>query len=83
MTTVMKTYYNGSVFVPMTPVDIPVGKVLVFSVLQEESPVSNTTKQIMAFKHISNNLRKINYAEPLPAEFDEILSQRIHFKEIN
>ena len=34
------------------------------------------------FKQLTENLRKINDEEPLPDEFDEILSQRIHFKEM-
>lgn len=83
MTTIIKAYYDGSVFVPIIPIDIPTGKVLVVSVLQEETPAPNAVKQITAFKHISDNLRKINNTEPFPAEFDEILSQRIHFKDIN
>lgn len=79
MTSIIKAYYDGAVLVPMIPVDIPTGKVLVVSVIQEEALSSNATKQIIAFKHITDNLRKINNIEPLPDEFDEILSQRIHF----
>ena len=33
------------------------------------------------FKQITDNFRKLNDKEPLSDEFDEILSQRIHFKE--
>jgi predicted DNA-binding antitoxin AbrB/MazE fold protein len=83
MTTILKAYYDGNVFVPEIPVDIPTGKVIMVSILREETPASNTAKQIMSFKHISDNLRKINCSEPLPAEFDRILSQRVKFKDIN
>jgi len=83
MATIIKAYYDGAVFVPLIPVDIPIGKEFVVSVLQEELPASSAiVKQIAAFKHITQNLRKINDNEPLPAEFDEIMSQRIHFKDI-
>jgi len=39
-------------------------------------------RQIKEFQQITGNLRQINCEEPLSAEFDEIMSQRIHFKEI-
>jgi len=83
MTTTLKAYFNGTAFVPMIPVDIQTGKVLVMSILQEETPAINAGKQISALMQITDNLRKINDTEPLPAEFDEILSLRIHFTEIN
>ena len=67
----------------MIPVDIQTEKVLVMSILQEETPAINAVKQISALMQITDNLRKINDTEPLPAEFDEILSLRIHFTEIN
>ena len=38
--------------------------------------------QIKKFQQITGNLQKINDEEPLSAEFNEILSQRVHFKEI-
>ena len=38
--------------------------------------------KIKTFQQITDNLHKINDEEPLTTEFDEILAQRIHFKEI-
>ena len=83
MTTTLKAYYDGAVFVPTIPVNIQTGKVLIMSILQEESPTFHTANQIKALKQITDNLRKINDTEPLPAEFDEIISQRVHFKDVN
>ena len=83
MATVLKAYYDGAVFVPMIPVDIQTGKVLMMSILQEDTSTFNAVKQISAFKQITDNLQKINDVEPLSAEFDEILSHRIHFKDID
>ena len=78
MTTLLKAYYDGTVFVPIIPVDIQTGKVLVMSILHENAPTSHAVNQIKEFKQITNNLKKINNIEPLPAEFDEILLERIH-----
>ena len=83
MATVLKAYYNGSVFVPMKPVDIQTGQIFRLSISSESTPPADTTKRLAAFRQITGNLRKINGTEPLPAEFDEILSQRICFHEIN
>jgi hypothetical protein len=84
MSTTVKAYYNGSTFVPMAPLDIQPGKVFMLSVVQDDSPVWDTAKKVMAFKKITANLHAMNVMEPLSAEFDEILSQRIHFNtEIN
>jgi predicted DNA-binding antitoxin AbrB/MazE fold protein len=82
MTTILKAYYDGKVFIPMKPVDIQKGKVLLMSILKEDTTDLVIAKKLTAFKQITENLRKINDVEPLPAEFDEILSQRIHFKNV-
>ena len=84
MATVFKAYYNGAAFVPMIPVDIKIGKVFEMSILQENTPASlHNVGQVTAFRQITDNLHKINDAEPLPVEFDEILSQRIHFNDMS
>jgi len=84
METVFKAYYNGAAFVPIIPVKIKAGKVFEMSILQENTSASlHNVGQITAFKQITDNLHKINDAEPLPVEFDEILLQRIHFNDMN
>ena len=82
MTTILKAYYDGAVFVPMIPVDIQTGKIFEMSILQENASVLNVG-QIAAFKQITDNLHKINDVEPLSDDFDTILSQRVHFKDIS
>ena len=60
-------------------IDIQTGKVFDVSILQENVSVSlHNIGKITAFQQITNNLHKINDTEPLPVEFDEILSQGIH-----
>ncbi|MCL2510576.1 MAG: hypothetical protein FWF09_00835 [Bacteroidales bacterium] len=82
MTTVLKAYYDGAVFIPTIPVDVQTGKTLVMSILQEE-PSAFPSSRIRTLEQITNNLREINVSEPLPTEFDQVISQRIHFKDIN
>jgi len=82
MTTVLKAYYDGAVFVPTIPVDVQTGKMLVMSILQEE-PSAFPSSRIKTLAQITDNLREINDSEPLSTEFDQIISQRIHFKDIN
>jgi len=84
MATTFKAYYDGAAFVPMIPVDLQIGKVFDMSILPDSPSVScHNVGQITAFKQITNNLHKINKTEPLSAEFDKILSQGIHFKDIH
>ena len=84
MPTIFKAYYDGAVFVPMIPIDIQTGKVFDMSILQENISASlHNSGKITAFKQITNNLHKIDDIEPLPVEFEEILSQGIHFKDIS
>ena len=83
MATVFKAYYDGMVFIPMIPIDIKTGKVFEMSIMPENTSASlHNAGQITALKQITDNLHKINDTEPLPVEFDEILSQRIHFKDM-
>jgi hypothetical protein len=81
MTTTIKAYYNGTSFVPIDHQELPTGKVFLLSVLQEDetSPVS-VSKKVKIFQQITDYLHTLNDTEPLPHEFDEILSHRIHFK---
>lgn len=83
MTTTIKAYYNGTSFVPIDrpEIEIPAGKIFLLSVLpEEETPSMSISKKVMAFRQITDHFRLLNDTEPLPNEFDEILSHRIHFK---
>lgn len=77
MTTV-KAYYNGSAFVPMEPFHMKKGNVVKLSIVQEDSS-DEIAQKLAALQRITDNLREINETEPLPPEFDEIMSQRVNF----
>lgn len=83
MATTLKAYYNGSAFVPVIPVEASKGQIFTLSILREDTHSDDMTTKAAAFGSITENLKRINDAEPLPAEFDEILSQRIRFKPEN
>ena len=83
MATTFKAYYDGAAFVPMIPIDLQIGKVFDMSILPDSPSVScHNVGQITAFKQITDNLNKIK-TEPLSGEFDKILSQGVHFKNVN
>jgi hypothetical protein len=81
MTTTIQAYYNGTSFVPVKPLEIPTGKMFQISIQEEKTPPDDLSKKLAELRKITNNLHQLNTTEPLPPEFDEILSQRIHFKE--
>jgi len=40
-------------------------------------------KKLAAFKKLTNEITELNTTDPLPPEFDKIVSQRLHFREIS
>jgi hypothetical protein len=80
MLTTVKAYYDGTAFVPMDPMSLQTGKVFNLSVLQDDVLSTDIAKKVLAFRQITTNLRKIEEEDPLPSEFDEILSHRLNFK---
>ena len=75
-TTNQRKYYNKAI---SENVFIKRGKnMFIVSIADNKKDVD---KQIMEFKQVTDNIRKINIAEPLSAEFDEILSKRVNFKD--
>jgi hypothetical protein len=41
---------------------------------------SEKQKKLTAFRKLTNEIVELNKTDPLPLEFDEILSQRMHFR---
>jgi hypothetical protein len=81
MTATVRAYYNGTAFVPIKSLDIQKGEVFTLSILQNQAPAEDAAKKLMTFRRITENLRKLNGTEPLPPEFDAVLSQRICLNE--
>jgi hypothetical protein len=75
----VKAYYDGITFFPIEALDIPRGKVVNLIIDTEETISPDLAKKLAQLAVINSNLGKLNETEPLPAEFDEILAQRVNF----
>ncbi|MCL2809432.1 MAG: hypothetical protein FWD24_05125 [Treponema sp.] len=76
---VVKAYYDGTTFFPIETLRIPIGKVVNLTIIEEDVQNPEIIKKLAQLACINNNLEKLNETEPLPAEFDDILSQRVNF----
>jgi len=78
----VKAYYDGITFFPIETLDIPVGKVVNLIIDEEKTPDSEIAQKLAQLAYINNNLKDLNETEPLPSEFDEILTQRVNFTRV-
>ena len=78
----VKAYYDGITFFPIETLDIPVGKVVNLIIDEEKTPDSEIAQKLAQLAYINNNLKDLNETEPLPPEFDEILTQRVNFTRV-
>jgi len=76
---VVKAYYDGTTFFPIEALQIPIGRVVNLTIVEEDAPSPEIAKKLAELARINSNLEKLNEIEPLPPEFDEILSQRVNF----
>jgi len=81
MTAVQATY-DGSVFVPEKPCEISKGSKVTLTVNIIEADLFEKQKKLADFKKLTKEINELNKTDPLPAEFDEILSQRVRIREI-
>ena len=49
---------------------------------KSSTPSPEVARKLAQLTCINSNLEKLNETEPLPPEFDEILSQRINFARV-
>ena len=78
--TSVKAYYDGSVFVPVEPVDIAKDEVIWLHVIDGGAAVSEQEKRLAAFARLTESVERLNREEPLSPEYDLILSQRPSFE---
>ena len=76
---VVKAYYDGKTFSPIEALQIPIGRVVNLTIVEEDTPSPEIAKKLAQLARINSNIEKLNDIEPLPSEFDEILSQRVSF----
>ena len=80
--TAVQAIYDGRVFIPEKPCNITSGSKVTLTIETAIGVISEKKKKLEAFRNLTNELAELNRTDPLPPEFDEILSQRLHFREI-
>ena len=79
--TAVQAVYDGRVFIPEKPCDITsVSKVNL--TIEKVTGGIGKQKKLAAFKQLNNEIAEMNKTNPLPDEFDKILSQRLNFRDI-
>jgi predicted DNA-binding antitoxin AbrB/MazE fold protein len=80
--TAVQAIYDGQVFIPERPCDIISGSKVTLNIETVINSVSEKNKKLAAFIKLTNEINELNKTDPLPPEFNEIMSQRLHFREI-
>jgi predicted DNA-binding antitoxin AbrB/MazE fold protein len=78
----VKAVYDGNVFIPEKPCEIVRGSEVSLTIETINTGIYEKQKKLVALKQLSQELIDLNKTDPLPPEFDEILSQRVHFREL-
>ena len=78
----VRAYYDGVTFFPIELLNIPTGSVVNLTIDEEDYPSSEIAKKLAQLTYINGNLERLNKTDPLPSEFDEILSQRVNFSRV-
>jgi predicted DNA-binding antitoxin AbrB/MazE fold protein len=80
--TAVQAVYDGQVFIPERPCNITRGAKVTLNIETVINNISEKHKKLAEFKKLTNEINELNKTDPLPPEFDEILSQKLHFREI-
>jgi len=81
--TAVQAIYDGSVFIPEKPCEISKGSRVTLTFNTIEIDFSEKQKKLAAFRQLTNEVKESNKTDPLPVEFDAILSQRVRIREIS
>jgi predicted DNA-binding antitoxin AbrB/MazE fold protein len=80
--TAIRAVYDGAVFIPEKNCDITRGSEVTLIIETVNSDILEKQKKLAAFRRLSQEVTELNKSNPLPPQFDEILSQCLHFREI-
>ena len=80
--TAVQAIYDGKVFIPEMPCDITMGSKVKLTIETITNSHSEKQKKLASFRKLTKEVNELNKTEPLPQEFDKILSQRVHFREL-
>ena len=80
--TAVQAIYDGKVFIPERPCNITTGSKVKLTIETVTNIHSEKQKKLAAFKQLTKEVHDLNKTDPLPQEFDKILSQRVRFREL-
>ena len=80
--TAVQAVYDGQVFIPEKPCDITRGSKVILTIETASSDISEKQSILAVFRKLTEEIIELNQTDPLPPEFDEILSKRLNFKEL-
>ena len=81
--TAIRAIYDGRVFIPEKPCKITEGTEVTLTIKTINAGTSEKEKKLAAFRQLTREITELNKTDPLPPEFDEILSQRVQFREFS
>ena len=81
--TAIRAIYDGRVFIPEKPCKIAEGSEVTLTIKTINAGTSEKEKKLSAFRQLTSEITELNKTDPLPPEFDEILSQRVQFREFS
>ena len=73
--------FDNERFIPDSPVSIPQNKKVTVTIEEQKTPSPEIERKLAAFRQLTEEVKELNKTDPLPPEFDEILSQRMQFRE--
>ena len=79
--TAIQAIYDGRVFIPENPCDITRGSKVRLTIETLDHSHSEIKIKLAAFRQLTSEVKELNKTDPLPKDFDEILSQRMRFRE--
>ena len=79
--TAVQALYDGKVFIPEEPCEISIGSKVNLTIEPIAAEFTERQKKLAAFRQLSKEVTALSKTDPLPPEFDEILSQRLRFRE--
>jgi len=80
--TAVRAVYDGRVFIPEKPCEITSGSEVTLTIETVNIDLSEKQKKLAAFRQLTQEVNELARTDPLPPEFDEILSQRVRFREL-
>ena len=81
--TAVQAIYDGSVFIPERPCEITKGSRVILTFNTLDAGFSEKQKKLSAFRQLTEEVKESNKSDPLPPEFDNILTQRVRLREIS